>query len=280
MTAAAGQGLRRILVAIDPSPHGRAAVEVAGRLAALIEAELEGLYVEDERLLRLEGIGRLREVDSVSGRVRRLRAGDVERQLRAEAATVRRILASVGSRLGVHWTFRVARGRVDAEVREAAAGSDLVTLGIRSRTAGRGPGSTVRALLGGREEPVMIIRRGMRLRPDVHVLDDGTEAGRRAVEVGERLTRAPGSVLTIHVAGEGGSEPPPERVQLLRRRLGAQGRSDARVEPAPAQPRGPAAILSRRHCGLLIVPWSQVSKREEDLERLLSRAACPVLVVG
>ncbi|HSR40922.1 MAG TPA: universal stress protein [Longimicrobiales bacterium] len=280
MTAAAPEGLRRILVAIDPSPHGRAAVEMAARLAALLEAELEGLYVEDERLLRLEGIGRLREVDSVSGRVRRLRAGDVERQLRAEAATVRRILASVGSRFGVHWTFRVARGRVDAKVREAAAGSDLVTLGIRSRTAGRGPGSTVRALVAGRERPVMIIRRGMRLRPDVHVLDDGSEEGRRAVEVGERLTRPPGSALTVHVAGEGDAERRAERVDAVRRRLGARGRSDAQVLEAPEEPRGPAAILSRRHCGLLIVPRTQVSEDEGDLERLLGRAGCPVLVVG
>ncbi|NIP57728.1 MAG: hypothetical protein GWM92_05845 [Gemmatimonadetes bacterium] len=127
---------------------------------------------------------------------------------------------------------------------------------------------------------MMIIRRGMRLRPDVHVLDDGTEAGRRAVEVGERLTRAPGSALTIHVAGEGGDERSAERVRVLRRRLGAQGRRDVRVELAPEQPRGPAAILSRRHCGLLIVPSTQVSEDEEDLERLLSRAGCPVLVVG
>lgn len=279
MTAAAPGGLRKILVAIDPSPHARAAVEIAGNLAALLEAELEGLYVQDERLLRLEGLARLREVDSVSGRVRRLRAGDVERQLRAEAATVRRILASVASRFAVHWTFRVARGYVDVEVGEAAAGSDLVTLGMRSRTAGRGPGSTVRALLARRDEPVMIIRRGMRLRPDVHVLDDGTEAGRRALDVGERLTRSPGSALTIHVAGEGGAEDRVDRADALRRRLGAQGRSDATVEPAPDQPRGPAAILARRQCGLLIVPRTEAGEAE-DLERLLSRAGCPVLVVG
>lgn len=277
MTAA--EGLRRILVAFDPSPHGRAAVEMAGHLAALLEAELEGLYVEDERLLLLEKLGRLREVDSVSGRVRRIRAGDVERQLRAEAATVRRILASVGSRFGVHWTFRVVRGRVDAEVRQAAAGSDLVTLGMRSRTAGRGPGSTVRALVAGRERPVMIIRRGMRLRPDVHVLDDGSEGGRRAVEVGERMTRSPRSALTIHVAREGDPAVTAEGVEAVRRRLGAQGRSDARVVPAADEPRGPAAILSRRHCGLLIVPRSQVAE-EGGLERLLGRAGCPVLLVS
>lgn len=276
----AAERLRRILVAMDPSPHARVALEMAARLAALLEAELEAIYVQDERLLRLEGVALLREVDSVSGRVRRLQRGDVERQLQAEAATVRRLLSSVGSRLGIHWTFRVARGLVSDEVAAAAAGFDLVTLGVRSRTAGRGAGSTVRALVARGAGPVMIARRGMRLSPDVHVLDDGTEAGRRAVEVGERLTRAPASALTVHVATGEEPEEAADRMEAVRRRLGAQGRSDAVVEVAEDDPAGPAAILSRRSCGLLVVPGTQLRAAERGLERLLQQAGCPILIVG
>jgi nucleotide-binding universal stress UspA family protein len=44
--------IRRILVALDASPHSFAALEAAAHLAAHLEAELFGLYVEDENLLR------------------------------------------------------------------------------------------------------------------------------------------------------------------------------------------------------------------------------------
>jgi len=284
VTPPPGEGLRRILVAVDPSEHGRAALEVAAHLAALLEAELEGLYVEDADLLRLEGATMLREVDTVSGQARPLRTGDVERELQSEAASVRRLLAAIASHFGVHWTFRVARGRVHVEVEEAAHAAELVTLGVRSRSVGRGPGSTVRALVRGGAGAVLIVRRGMYLRPDLHVLDDGSEEARRAVEVAERLTRAPGAALTVHVAPEPGEDEDAlaARVDSLRKRLGARGRREAGVEVAPPEPRGAASILCRRSCGVLVVPRNQVEGGEGQrrLRRLLEQAGCPVLVVG
>ena len=44
--------IRRILVALDTSPHSQAAMEAAIELAARFEAELAGMFVEDVNLLR------------------------------------------------------------------------------------------------------------------------------------------------------------------------------------------------------------------------------------
>ena len=58
---------RRILVAIDTSPHGSAALEAAARLATELRAELEGLFIEDINLLRLAGLPFAREIQLGDG---------------------------------------------------------------------------------------------------------------------------------------------------------------------------------------------------------------------
>ena len=42
---------RRLLVALDASPGGRHAAELTVRLASLVDGELVGLFVEDERVV-------------------------------------------------------------------------------------------------------------------------------------------------------------------------------------------------------------------------------------
>ena len=50
------RGLARILVALDASASGRAALAGAAALAAELQAELLGLFVEDANLLRLASL--------------------------------------------------------------------------------------------------------------------------------------------------------------------------------------------------------------------------------
>ena len=45
--------VRTILVALDASPGSMAALEAGARVAARLDAELVGLYVEDENLLKV-----------------------------------------------------------------------------------------------------------------------------------------------------------------------------------------------------------------------------------
>jgi hypothetical protein len=54
--------IRRILIALDASPDGLSALETSAWLAARMNAELQGLFVEDESLLRIAEIPLAREV--------------------------------------------------------------------------------------------------------------------------------------------------------------------------------------------------------------------------
>ena len=86
----------RIVVALDASPHSLAALRAAAQLAATIQAELYGLFVEDSDLLRLCDLPFCQEIGSFSATVRRLDSRSVERTLRVRAGHVQRLSPWVG----------------------------------------------------------------------------------------------------------------------------------------------------------------------------------------
>ena len=107
---------RRILVAIDASPASLAAADSAARVASLLEAELEGLFVEDREILRLGESALAHQVTQFSGSAVGLGRGEIERQLRVQAKRSRAALARLAEAEGVEWRFRVVRGHVIEEI--------------------------------------------------------------------------------------------------------------------------------------------------------------------
>lgn len=91
--------MRRLLVAVEASPRSRAMLEQAAALARAIEAELAGLFVEDVNLLRLCGLPG-HEIALSSGMARRLEQATMERELRAQAEELRRLLEMVAQAPG------------------------------------------------------------------------------------------------------------------------------------------------------------------------------------
>ena len=114
MSVAKVRRIRRVLVALDASPDSVAAAAAAVRVAAALDAELAGLFVEDHDLLRLGGSRLARQVASLTAGAERLGAEEMERQLRAQATRARRALSRLAAREGIACTFQVTRGRVAA----------------------------------------------------------------------------------------------------------------------------------------------------------------------
>src|SRR5512145_2467442 len=105
-------GISRILLALDASARGLAAMRAASELAAGLRAELDALFVEDTNLLRLAALPFAREVGFSSASGRPLAFEDLERTLRAQAAGIQRLLDEAAQRLHLQFRFNVARGRV------------------------------------------------------------------------------------------------------------------------------------------------------------------------
>lgn len=118
--------VRRIVVSVEPAPHGRAALETAAEIAERLGAELVGLFVEDVELLHLAGLPFAREIGFPSATTRSLDVAAMERSLRSLANEARRALAEIAGRAPLRWSFRVTRGSTLAELLAAAAEADVL----------------------------------------------------------------------------------------------------------------------------------------------------------
>ncbi len=182
------QGLR-VLVGLDASPASLGALAAAAELAARLGAELAGLFVEDEELLRLAALPFAQVVRATSGARERLDPVSAEAALRAFAARARDALERTASVRRVEYTFRVARGSVVREVLAAADGADLLVLGAggHARQARAAVGGTARTAAAQARAPVLLIARGSALGEHIAVVDDGTPAAARALAFARRL---------------------------------------------------------------------------------------------
>ena len=191
--------VRRILVALDASSQSRAALETAAELAAMHEAELHGVYVEDINLIRLARHPAAREVDPLSATPGPADPRRLERRFKRAAAEAERALAETAARQRVRWAFRVARGAVTSVLLEAAVESDLIALG-RAGGGTRGPGrlgSTAREITSRRAQSVLVLQGQLRPGQTVVTLYDGSASCQRAVAAAARLCERLGAELVL-----------------------------------------------------------------------------------
>lgn len=281
------KALSRIVVAVDASEDSVAALETAIRLAEATGAEVLGVFVEDERVLGAARSPLATEVDFFSGEIRPIRLRELERQMQADARRARESLRRAAEERGVPWTFRTVRGRPDIELQVVAREADVITVGIRGRSLGRGPGSTVRVLLTGPDVRVLVVRRGGRLHGAVHVLHDGSEAADRALDVAMGLERADrrGLVVLSYGTEAGALEerlkdaPVPARIRSLSPPPPEGTGQEKDGGDLPLEDRLQVELGVAR-AGLLVVARASLEAAGADLREVLHRSPCPVLVVG
>jgi hypothetical protein len=181
----------RIWVALDESPRSNAALTAAVALAEELDAELAGLFVEDIDLQHLAGLPFAREFSLLSGAGRPLSQGEMERTWRREAETLQRLLAKAAEPLSLRWSFRVARGRVPAEVSLLAQALDLIVLGKRT-------GFSVMAVA---RTPTRAAGAPPRVGPVLVLVEDGSVVP-HALDLGARLARRNGAELVLLINAE------------------------------------------------------------------------------
>lgn len=124
--------IRRVIVGLDPAAQSRALLDVAVDLASQMQAEILGLFVENQDLLHFAGLPFARELGLESATRRALDVESMERTLRALAKEARQALESVAGPTRVQWSFRVVRGAPAAELLAAAEEFDLVIANLEA----------------------------------------------------------------------------------------------------------------------------------------------------
>lgn len=270
--------IQRILVALDTSQHSLAALEAAVELAANLEAELQGIFVEDVNLLRLAGLPVAREVSYPFAAAAQLNRARMERQLRAQAAQARQALAATCERRQVKWSFRVVRGEVTPEVLAAALGADLLSLGKASRPLTRRVrmGSTARAAAAQAPHSVLLLQHDEGIGSPVVMAYDGSSTARRALVMAERLAQESGGYLTVLILAD-----TTEAAQQLQTQTADWLRGhELVVRHRWLINAGVATLVHEvRAEGSGVLVLSAATLPPEALQTLLDEVDCPVLLV-
>lgn len=139
----------------DPSVF-ESAVDLASRL----EAEIQGLFVEDTDLLRSAALPFIRQINLFTGELAPFELEDTQRELQAHAKIAKERLAQAARRCLIAWSFSVTRGSYAHAVRSAAEGVDLLVLPAGSeRPAAASAMSPSRAAIQVAGKPVILLRK-------------------------------------------------------------------------------------------------------------------------
>jgi nucleotide-binding universal stress UspA family protein len=272
--------IRRILVALDESPHSEAALEAAVNLAARFRAELLGIFVEDVNLLRIAQLPFTREVGLFSATRREITTQEIERQLRVQAQRMRRLFSGMAERRAVQGEFYVARGAITPELMRAASDADILILGKTgcSPSSQRQIGSTTRAVVFGAPSLTLILRDGMCLGLPVLVIYDGSELSEKGLTAAAVLSQREDQPLAVFVLA--GEEERAGRLQTqAANRLSALDvTATFYILSSAAIPKLSQMILMAG-CGTLVLPATCSHWKEEALLRLVDDVEVPVLIV-
>ncbi len=264
--------IRRILVALDESPHSRAALEEAAELAAGLQAELMGMFVLDADLLRLSGLPVGRETGLTSARRRALDPVSMERALRVQAETARQALEAIARRHRLQSSFLLGRGSVTAELSEAASRADIVAMGMIGHMgqAGRHLGSTTRQIRAHSHCSLLLLAPGHRPGNRVVAVCTGSADSDRGFDLAVELARRRRAELVILPCSDD-----PALRETLSSRVAESG-VEVLIGAAPSGFDELIASVRTYAGGLLVVgqDCALIQGHDDELDRL----GCPVLL--
>ena len=260
--------IRRIAVTLDASGSGQPPLETAARLAAILGAELEGIFVEDINLIRLSGLPFLREVRPWSIANEQISSQRMQRELRTLARRAEQMLERVASETGVPWSFQVWQGRPEAASLLKAFGADILSLGrVSSRVSSRMFATARRFIPQSRKTDIAI-----------SVLFSGSEQAARAVATACSLARDMGARLTVMLPEIPGQAMPvlkEKALAILERH--AQVARFVQLAGTDAQSLRLAADAAAM--SILITEAEHPLMQQANLDQCLDALFCPVLLV-
>lgn len=196
--------IKSIMVAMDGSPASKAALKVAAKWAARLDAELRGVFVEDEQRFITYPAGL-----SAEGGIpisAPLPEADMEKEnarVRAEGEEIRTALERVVGDNSLTFQFTQVRGDVNALLTRHARAADLCVMGRRGRTQpgfGNEPGPTTETLIHNALRPCLVVPENSREGEGIVFAFDGGKGVQRLLPAATYLalkSEAPISVISV-----------------------------------------------------------------------------------
>lgn len=250
-----------VRILLDNQRSQLESLTAAAALARMMNVRLQGLYIEEENLLRAADLNLSREISLWSAQERHMTGESIERMLRANARHKQKELEQVARKEKVEYSFQIIRGGRVRWIQESVNTSGVL-------------------FIGGKD---MAPRRYQHLkycsyRKDLlQVVFSGSPASERAlktaVQIAE-LDKRPLLILTT--VGESADE------LILREQINIllEKRLKTTISIETRSKEDVLSSLRKRQVHMLIIPsdidWAQ---DEKQLEKLLQQVHCPVILV-
>lgn len=266
---------RRILLAVDACTHGMASLETTVALAARLNAELVGLFVEDINMLRLAALPFSREWSAGGTGSRPMAEPDMARMLRAQAGQMQQRLADVASQQHVSWSFSVTRGAVAAQVMQAAQEVDLVAMELANwdhTSQARLELSTL-TVMQSSACPVLLLPAGVQWHAPVVCVYTGTAVAQRALMLAREIGATNGG-LTVLLASNNQTQLAQWR-QEINRLLAGQKVTFVQCLPRYSHV---IAVMRSMAAGTIVLPDDAVMQADADIHTQFAKRQFAVLV--
>jgi hypothetical protein len=271
--------IRRLLLALDSTCTDDECLTIAVELAARLEVDLAGLFVEDINVLRSASLPFVRQVSPLTASPHPFDLADTERELKGFAARLERHLSSAADQRRVKWSFQVVRGIASREVAQAALESDLVAI---AETAPRSlayssTSRTVREAVREAGRTVLLLRPGVKVEGPIVLIYDGSPASDEAMDVALKLLVGIDAALEVFLVRES-AERAAKLTQLLRERAAGHG-TPIRIHRFST---GDFSLVRRAlfgmNAGFLIIPASpDTGLTARNIDDITQGLPCPVL---
>lgn len=273
--------LHRILVAVDTSAHSRAALEAAAALAKIMEADIRGLFVQEEHWNRLSRLPTTKVINELTGKTQSLEEESLQRQINDLKIRLRKELKSISKRHEVSHSWQSKEGRVAEQILEAAQDADLITIGLRGRSllTQKKLGSTAKTLIRRSEKPILILKKELQLGKAITAVYDASAESRKGLLLALSLAEKNNSRLSVLVlnSSQQNADNRNKKVEKM-----VDNTSISVGVTILKQPRIGQFIhsVNRQKSGLLVLPKHQSFLQNDSLETTLGYLNCPVLMMS
>jgi len=264
--------IRRVAVALDASLASSQALQAAAELAASLQAELEGIFIEDINLIRLAELPFTREIRPASMTEETVNVQRMEQELRSLARQEQQKLELIAREKGISCSFRIRRGQIKAELMEAVAEVDVMTLCRPGYVSEKFRRQTIGYSLRAAAFP------GQQARSSVSVIFGRAQNEKRALMAAARLADRLDLGLSILVTGDSDAE-----TDNLQREadtiLGSQTQRVNFIRLSGNQVSDLVMATASSNSQVLLVNSNNSLVAGGQLWHYLEQVSCPVLIV-
>ena len=273
--------LKEILVALDHSYHSRTALETAAVIAQLLQARIHGIFVREDKWLRVSELPSLATVDELTGRISSVGRKSIEQEIRSLEKTIREHFELISRQHELSHTWSSAEGMVAEKILELAKDSDIITIGTRGRSYSESKskkiGSTALKIIQTSEKPVLVLQKSYTPERSPIVVFDGSKRSAYGLSIASDMASENETSMAVIDISE--AFPPEEQKQTLDNNL--RDKYNAQVVTLKQPDMGQFLFLvSKLKGGIVILPKTKRFTKRNVLEHLIECAESPVLFAG